>query len=292
GSALSNDGSAKAGFTAPSVAGQARAISEALAVAGVDAECIGYLEAHGTGTPLGDLIELEALTRVFRRSSKKRAHCCLGSVKATFGHLDKAAGVIALIKACLAIKHGELPPTVNFRVPSPRLDWSLSPFYVRTDAGEWPADGRPRRAGVSSFGIGGTNAHVVLEQAPARDVSRSGRDVQLLTWSARTPGALRTMTSALAGGRGDEDPERGAGGGAGRRRPRAELCGHRLCRACRPSGVCPSPHPRRRHARGRRAGNASGGLGEDPRVCRDGGARARRVLHVSRRRRAVPGYGP
>ena len=207
GSALNNDGSAKAGFTAPSVAGQAKAISEAHAVAGAEAESIGYVEAHGTGTPLGDLIEVEALTRAFRRKSQKRGYCCLGSAKANFGHLDKAAGIVGLIKACLVVKHAELPPTVNFHAPNPRLNLASSPFYVRTHAGEWHTDGQPRRAGVSSFGIGGTNAHVVLQEAPRRDPSRPARDAQLLIWSARTPSALEALTDSLAAAL-EEEPSR------------------------------------------------------------------------------------
>lgn len=198
GSALSNDGGVKASFTAPNVAGQVKAIMNALTAAEATAESIGYIETHGTGTPLGDSIEIEALTRVFRSQTAKRAFCCLGSAKANFGHTDRAAGILGFIKTCLVVRHGELPPLVNFRTPNPHLRLGSSPFYVRTDAGEWHSHDGPRRAGVSAFGGGGTNAHVIVEEGPPRVPSASARTAQLLTWSARSPAALEARTERLA----------------------------------------------------------------------------------------------
>ena len=167
GSAINNDGARKAGFTAPGAHGQAQVISEALAVAGVDARTIGYVEAHGTGTPLGDPIEVAALTQAFRAGGAQgRAFCPIGSVKTNVGHLDAAAGAIGLVKAALAIHHKTIPPTLNFERANPEIDFASSPFFVNTELMPWAANGFPRRAAVSSFGLGGTNAHVILEEAP------------------------------------------------------------------------------------------------------------------------------
>ncbi|HBL28026.1 MAG TPA: polyketide synthase, partial [Acidobacteria bacterium] len=154
GSAVTNDGSLKVGFTAPGVEGQAAAISEALAVSGVDPETIGYMEAHGTGTALGDPIEIQAVTRAFREYTARRGFCAIGSVKSNLGHLDVAAGVTGLIKTVLALEHGEIPPSLHFERPNPRIDFAASPVYVSTALAPWPAGpgGAPRRAGVSSFG--------------------------------------------------------------------------------------------------------------------------------------------
>jgi acyl transferase domain-containing protein len=198
GSAINNDGSSKAGFTAPSVDGQARVISEALAVAGVDPESVTYIEAHGTGTALGDPIEISALTQVFRSAARKRNFCALGSVKTNLGHLDVAAGIAGLIKTVLALRHRELPPSLHFERPNPEIDFGDSPFYVNTRLSAWESNGVPRRAGVSSFGIGGTNAHVVLEEAPEVDVPPEAPRVQLLVLSAKTPSALEAAASNLA----------------------------------------------------------------------------------------------
>lgn len=198
GAAINNDGAAKAGYTAPSIMGQMEVIARAQALAAVEARTISYLEAHGTATPLGDPIEINALTQVFRASTQDIGFCNLGSLKANIGHLDAAAGVAGLIKAVLALKHRRLPPLVNFRSPNPQLDLDSSPFTVKTRAADWPDDGGPRRAGVSSFGIGGTNAHVVLEEAPPRPTSRSHREHHLLVLSARTATALDEATSRLA----------------------------------------------------------------------------------------------
>lgn len=197
GSAMNNDGSVKVGFTAPSTDGQAEVVAAAQANAGIMAESIGYIEAHGTGTPLGDPIEVQALTRVFRANTDKKGFCGLGSLKTNIGHLDTAAGVAGLIKATLALKHRLLPPSLHFEEPNPQIDFANSPFYVNTSLAEWKADGQPRRAGVSSFGFGGTNVHVVLEEAPLSPEFRPGRPWNLLVLSARSKPALERATSNL-----------------------------------------------------------------------------------------------
>ncbi|MFD0313326.1 type I polyketide synthase [Streptomyces flavalbus] len=200
--AVNNDGSLKAGYTAPSVDGQTDVISEALALADVDPATIGYVETHGTGTPLGDPIEIAALTRAFRDGTDERGYCAIGSVKSNVGHLDAAAGVTGLIKAALALKHRAIPPTLHCETPNPDLALDSSPFYVNTELRPWPRTGEPRRAGVSSFGIGGTNVHVVLEEAPATDPADPGpgpgRPRRLLTLSGKTPQALADNASLLA----------------------------------------------------------------------------------------------
>ncbi len=196
-SAINNDGSGKVGYTAPSVNGQVDAIAEAQALAGIEAETISYIEAHGSGTPLGDPIEIAALTQVFRASTNKKGFCAIGSVKTNIGHLDAAAGVTSLIKTVLALKHKQIPPSLNFNDPNPEIDFTNSPFYVNTTLSEWKANGFPRRAGVSSFGIGGTNAHVILEEAPAVEISEPSRPWQVLMLSAKTSSALETATANL-----------------------------------------------------------------------------------------------
>ena len=199
GSALNNDGSSKVGYTAPSVGGQAAVIAKALQAAGVPAETIQYVEAHGTGTPLGDPIEIAALTQAFCRQTGRTGFCALGSVKTNIGHLDAAAGVAGLIKTVLALRHGLIPPSLHFERPNPRVDFPASPFYVNQKLAEWRANGTPRRAGVSSFGFGGTNAHVVLEEAPPEEpASPSPRPWKLLVLSARTPAALDRRVDDLA----------------------------------------------------------------------------------------------
>ncbi|MCP5420389.1 MAG: SDR family NAD(P)-dependent oxidoreductase [Gammaproteobacteria bacterium] len=199
GAAINNDGANKAGYTAPSVDGQVEVIATAQMLAGVDPRSIGYMEAHGTGTPLGDPIEIAALTQVFRASTSDAGFCRIGSLKANLGHLDAAAGVASLIKTVLALKHRELPPLVNFTTPNPQLDLERSPFSASAQASPWPLGDTPRRAGVSSFGIGGTNAHVVLEEAPARDVSVATGGSHLLVLSARSASALKEATDRLTG---------------------------------------------------------------------------------------------
>jgi acyl transferase domain-containing protein len=200
GSAINNDGSSKVGYTAPSVAGQAGVIAEAMAMAGVEAETIGYVETHGTGTALGDPIEIAALSQAFGIDGTTKS-CAIGSVKTNVGHLDAAAGVTGLIKAVLAVKHKQIPASLHFEQPNPNIDFSRTPFYVNTRLSDWQPDGLPRRAGVSSFGIGGTNAHLVIEEAPARVTSsdsNTSRPHQLLTLSAKTGTALDQMTENLA----------------------------------------------------------------------------------------------
>jgi amino acid adenylation domain-containing protein/non-ribosomal peptide synthase protein (TIGR01720 family) len=198
GTAVNNDGASKAGFTAPSVETQALVVEAAMAVAQVAPESIGYLEAHGSGTPLGDPIEVESLTRAFRGATARRSFCGLGSIKANIGHADNAAGIASLLKVVQALRHREIPPAPWFEQPNPRLDLADSPFYVATALRPWAANGTPRRAGVSSLGIGGTNAHVILEEAPAITAAASAsRPWQLLTLSARSAAALRQAAARL-----------------------------------------------------------------------------------------------
>jgi acyl transferase domain-containing protein len=198
GSAVNNDGSLRVGFTAPGVAGQAEVIATAHEIAGIDPETVTFIEAHGTGTSLGDPIEIAALTQVFREKTDTKGFCAIGSVKTNVGHLDAAAGVAGLIKAALALDRGLIPPSLNFERPNPKIDFSDSPFYVNTKLSQWKAGDGPRRAGVSSFGIGGSNAHVVLEEAPASEGSTRTRPWQLLALSAKTDSALETATERLA----------------------------------------------------------------------------------------------
>ena len=205
GSAINNDGSRKVGYLAPSVDGQAEVIAEALAVAGVDAESISYIETHGTGTKVGDPIEISGLTQAFRESTDRKGFCAIGSVKSNIGHLDAAAGVTGLIKTVLALEHGEIPPTLHFEKPNPHIDFAASPFYVNAKLQEWKPGEGPRRAGVTSLGIGGTNAHVILEEAPAVKRREGRRPWQLLVLSAKTPAALEAAGRRL-GARLREEP--------------------------------------------------------------------------------------
>ena len=195
GSAINNDGVNRAGYTAPGVEGQSRVVAEALANAGVDADTIGYVEAHGTGTTQGDPIEVAALTQGFRATTARRQFCALGSVKSNIGHLDVAAGMAGLIKTVLMLERKQIVPTLHFRKPNPLLNIEESPFYVNTSLAKWSDEDGPRRAGVSAFGMGGTNAHVVLEEAPALDFEAPAleRPVHVLPLSAKTPAALRDL---------------------------------------------------------------------------------------------------
>ena len=197
GAAINNDGASKIGYTAPSVDAQARVIVEALTLADVSPETLSYVEAHGTGTPLGDPVEMAALNQAFRAQTDKKGYCAIGSLKTNIGHLDAAAGVAGLIKTVLALKHQLLPPSLHFETPNPKLDLANSPFYVNAKLSDWQTHDFPRRAAVSSFGIGGTNAHVVLEEAPkpASDIDK--RPWQLLLLSAKTDSALETATTQL-----------------------------------------------------------------------------------------------
>ena len=198
--AVNNDGSGKVSYLAPSVDAQAAAVAEALALADIDPETVTYVEAHGTATPLGDPIEVAALTQAFATGSyqTEQQFCALGSVKGNIGHLDTAAGVAGLIKTVEALKHKALPPSLHFERPNPALNLEESPFYVNAELREWATDGVPRRAGVTSLGVGGTNAHVILEEARVRPPSGPARRWQLLPLSARTPEALEQATTNLA----------------------------------------------------------------------------------------------
>ncbi len=198
GSAINNDGSLKVSYTAPSVEGQAEVIAAAQAVAGVEAESIGYIETHGTGTSLGDPIEVTALTKVFRESTDKNGFCAIGSVKTNVGHLDSASGVAGFIKTVLSLKEGEIPPSLNYNEPNPKIDFDNSPFFVNNTLRKWNRGEYPLRAGVSSFGVGGTNAHVILEEAPPKPQQGSSRPWQLLVLSAKTEEALINMSKNLA----------------------------------------------------------------------------------------------
>ncbi len=193
GSAINNDGSSRVGFAAPGVAGQAKVIAEAHAVAGVPADSITYVEAHGTGTSVGDPIEIAALTKAFRASTARKSFCAIGSVKTNIGHTDTAAGAAGLIKTALALEHKELPPCLHFEKPNPLIDFENSPVYVNAKLANWQSTGAPRRAGVSSFGMGGTNAHIVLEEAPEPKISARGRDWQILRLSARSSTAVQNL---------------------------------------------------------------------------------------------------
>lgn len=198
GFAVNNDGATKVGYTAPSVEGQARVIALAQEAAGIDPNTIGYVEAHGTGTPLGDPIELTALTKAFRAKTERQRFCAIGTAKTNVGHLDVAAGVTGLINAAHIVHHGILPPTLHFEKPNPDFNLESSPFFVNQSRTEWRPANSPRRAGVSSFGVGGTNAHVVIEQPPALNSSPSARAEQLLVLSARSQAALDRATDNLA----------------------------------------------------------------------------------------------
>ncbi|HEU4325263.1 MAG TPA: amino acid adenylation domain-containing protein, partial [Roseiflexaceae bacterium] len=198
GFAVNNDGALKAGYTAPSVEGQAEVVRIAQMVGGIDPRTIGYVEAHGTGTPLGDPIEVAALTRAFGAQTQERGFCAIGSVKTNMGHLFAAAGVAGVIKTAMALRHGQLPPSLHFHTPNPQIDFAQTPFYVNTALAPWPASSAPRRAGVSSFGIGGTNAHLILEEAPAPPPPAPARPSELLVLSARSPAALAAAAERLA----------------------------------------------------------------------------------------------
>lgn len=197
GSAINNDGSAKVGFTAPSVDGQVSVIKQALAVANLSPQTIGLIEAHGTATPLGDAIEMTALKQVFGQH-QEIGSCAIGSIKTNLGHLDTAAGIAGLIKAALSLKHKLLPPSLHFEKPNPELKLENSPFYVNTRLQHWNNNhDLPRRAGVSSFGIGGTNAHAVLEEAPQAQSSQTAKNWHVLTLSAHTSDALNQVRTRL-----------------------------------------------------------------------------------------------
>jgi len=199
GSGVTNDGSSKVGFTAPSVAGQAAAIDMALAAAGVEARSIGYVECHGTATPLGDPIEIAGLTQAFGTHTDHLQFCAIGSVKGNVGHLDAAAGVTGLIKTALALEAKVLPPSLHYRKPNPQIDFAKTPFFVNDSLRAWPRGAHPLRAGVSAFGVGGTNVHVVLEEPPAATaMSAAGGGAELIVLSARSAAALADARRNLA----------------------------------------------------------------------------------------------
>ncbi|HVU51594.1 MAG TPA: polyketide synthase, partial [Polyangia bacterium] len=199
GSAVNNDGSKKVGYLAPSVEGQARAVAEALTVAGLGARSISYVEAHGTGTLLGDPIEVSGLQQAFRAHTEERGFCGLGSLKSSIGHLAEAAGVAGVIKTVLALQHERLPPSAGYELPNPNIDFGSSPFRVVRELEAWPRGPQPRRAGVTALGAGGTNAHVILEEAPpAPPTPPPARAWQLLPLSARSDAALDAVTARLA----------------------------------------------------------------------------------------------
>ena len=189
GSAINNDGARKVGYLAPSVEGQAEVIAEALEYAGLSADDISYVETHGTGTRVGDPIEIRALTQAFSKTATRTGYCGVGSLKSSVGHLDAAAGVAALIKTVLSLEHAEIPPTLNFEKLNPHIELAGSPFYINNSLKPWPANGAPRRAGVTSLGIGGTNAHVIVEEAARPALVREQRPYRLLTVSAKTEAA-------------------------------------------------------------------------------------------------------
>jgi amino acid adenylation domain-containing protein len=197
GAAINNDGGQKASFTAPSIEGQAAVIARAQADAGVDPRSISYVETHGTATPLGDPIEVEALTRAFRLGTQDSGFCDLGSVKSNFGHTVIAAGAAGVMKTALAMARETLPKTLHFVSPNPKIDFEHSPFRVLSEHKRWPRTQTPRRAGVSAFGVGGTNAHVILEEAPVTSPDPS-RGKHLLLLSARSDGALEAQAKQLA----------------------------------------------------------------------------------------------
>ncbi|MEH2207655.1 MAG: SDR family NAD(P)-dependent oxidoreductase [Nostoc sp.] len=207
GSAINNDGSQKISYTAPSVQRQAAMIAQAQAIADINPETITYIETHGTGTTLGDPIEIAALTQTFRAKTQKQQFCAIGSVKTNIGHLDTASGIAGLIKTVLALKHRLLPPSLNFKHPNPKINFANSPFYVNTTLSNWQTDQTPRRAGVTSLGVGGTNVHVILEEAPkesrgageAEEQGSRGVASHVLTLSAKTEIALRELAGRYVG---------------------------------------------------------------------------------------------
>ncbi|MFM9994462.1 MAG: type I polyketide synthase [Phycisphaerales bacterium] len=198
GSAINNDGAGKVGYLAPSVDGHAAVVAEALALAGLTADDISYVEAHGTGTAVGDPIEIAALTQAFRKTTKRRGFCRIGSVKTAIGHLDTAAGVASLIKVVGALKHRQLPASLNFEAPNPAIDFENSPFVVNARLTDWSTGDEPRRAGISSLGVGGTNAHVIVEEPPVPIPTDPPERYEILAVSAKTPSALDAASANLA----------------------------------------------------------------------------------------------
>ena len=197
GSAANNDGATKVSFTAPSIDGQSAVITEAMAVAGISPETVGYIEAHGTGTALGDPIEVEALQQVFRAATDRKQFCAIASLKTNIGHLNTVAGLAGLIKASRSVKEGELAPSLHFDTPNPKIDFANSPFYVPTKLMKWPGDG-PRRAGISSFGIGGTNTEIIIEEPPPVEGDPTAKSMHVAIVSAKNEGAIDAACTQLA----------------------------------------------------------------------------------------------
>ncbi|MGH3373895.1 MAG: type I polyketide synthase, partial [Actinoallomurus sp.] len=210
GSAINNDGAAKSAYAAPSEAGQAEVLASALRIAKIDPASVGYVEGHGTGTPVGDPVEVAALNRVYGAGRRGTRDTALGSVKGNVGHLGAASGICGLIKAVYSVHEGIIPASLNFSAPNPRLDLGAGPFYVVERATPWPADPAPRRAAVSSFGVGGTNAHLILEQPPTVKTGATRRPYHLLTFSARTPTALAATEEAVRSHLSESHPSEGA----------------------------------------------------------------------------------
>ncbi|WP_169834305.1 type I polyketide synthase [Paenibacillus donghaensis] len=200
GSAVTNDGSNKVGYTAPGVEGQSKAIVEALAVSGQSPEDIQYVEMHGTGTQLGDMVEMTAITQAYQSYTEQTEFCAIGSVKTNIGHLNAAAGIAGLIKTVLAMNHQQIPPSINYDEPNPKIDFKNSPFYVNSRLSDWKTGSEPRRAGVSSMGIGGTNCHIIIEEGPVTMPSKAASpdDVHTLILSARSAEALEQRIDQLA----------------------------------------------------------------------------------------------
>lgn len=198
GAAVNNDGQMKIGYTAPSVDGQMEVAAEAIAMSGIDPQTIRYFEAHGTATELGDPIEVNALTKVFRTYTDQKQYCAIGSVKTNIGHTDIAAGAAGLIKTALSLEHDLIPASLHYKAPNPEIDFANSPFFVNTELSHYPKTDHPRRAGVNSFGVGGTNAQAILEQAPDAPETDGSRPYQLLLLSTRSEASLEKATDNLA----------------------------------------------------------------------------------------------
>jgi len=195
--AINNDGQDKIGFTAPGISGQSTAIMDAYRRANIDPNTISYIECHGTGTPIGDPVELAGLTTAFKAFTDKKQFCAVGSVKTNVGHLDAGACITGIIKTILAMKHQQLPASLHYNNPNPQINFKDSPFYVNDKLTDWKAEDYPRRAGVSSFGLGGTNAHIVLEEAPIIKRNNRSRSQHLITLSAKTSEALSEMETDI-----------------------------------------------------------------------------------------------
>lgn len=227
-SAINNDGSNKVSYLAPSVDGQAAAIREAIEIADIDPSSVGFIECHGTGTQMGDPIEVEALSQAYGIDNPRKQYCALGSVKSNIGHLDTAAGMAGMIKAIQSMKYGQLVPTLHFNSPNPAIDFASSPFYVNDRLRDWDAEG-PRRSAVSSLGVGGTNAHVILEEAPAFDgTDESKHSVHLISLSAKTESSLNSAAKKMATFL-REHPETGLADMAYTLNVGRLACDHRLC---------------------------------------------------------------